>query len=228
METGATAPSLFRALSQAQEKFPPVVKNRTATVPTKSGGSFSYTYADLGQVVDAVVPVLRAHDLVVLQPPQLVDGQDTVQTLLVHTVTGEQISSTIRLTDCSTPQAAGSALTYMRRYALCSLLGVVADEDDDGAAATHPQTADRAPTGQNPPQRRTTHDGVRSNPTSGLSAATEKQINFIYRLAEQHEINDEDLSALGGTIVNNADVGSFTKADAKKMIDYLLSLGDMG
>jgi hypothetical protein len=61
--------------------------------------------------------------------------------MLIHANSGEYISanSTMHPTK-SDPQSIGSAITYHRRYALCSILGLNVDEDDDGNKASAPAT----------------------------------------------------------------------------------------
>jgi hypothetical protein len=98
---------------------------------------FRSKYADLGAVWEACRDALTANGLSVMQMPvDVADGRVGLTTMLLHE-SGEFVSSTV-----STPltkndaQGVGSALTYLRRYALAAMVGVVADEDDDGNAAT--------------------------------------------------------------------------------------------
>lgn len=107
---------------------------------------FKSKYADLSSVWAAIKPALQACGLGVLQP--LVEapaGHVGVNTILVHE-SGQTLSSTsfIPFRDATNPQAAGSAITYARRYALSSLLGVC-PEDDDGNTATKGQKPQAAP-----------------------------------------------------------------------------------
>jgi len=128
---------LVAALSELTN--PP--KGETATVPTKSGGSFSYDYAGLPAILDHVRPVLGRHGLALVQEAitELRDGAALVgvNTRLVHT-SGEMLTAgPLLLPAGATPQTAGSALTYAARYAVCRLLGIAgADEDDDGSIAS--------------------------------------------------------------------------------------------
>ena len=105
---------------------------------TNKGYSYSYNYADLADVLDAVRPVLAKHGLAVAQTVML---ESSLNSWLLHT-SGQWIRSEYGVVlgeDVpDTPQARGSALTYARRYALCALLGIAAEEDDDGTASTAP------------------------------------------------------------------------------------------
>jgi ERF superfamily len=129
---------IVAALAAARVKFPKILKTRTATVPTKTGGSYTYHYADLSDLVDAVMGPLGDQGLVVTQRMEISEGGGTLLlvTELLH-VSGENLRSVYPLPDPGTqrPQEFGSALTYSRRYALSALLGVAAEEDDDAQAA---------------------------------------------------------------------------------------------
>lgn len=135
------------ALANIQADLPHVKKSNTADIPTKSGKSYSYNYADLGSICDAVYPLLNENKLVLVQLPDTTgDGTPALTTTLIHAPTGEYFSATspVVMAD-NTGQAQGSGITYLRRYALCAILGLVT-EDDDGAAATTtaPATTRRA------------------------------------------------------------------------------------
>jgi hypothetical protein len=73
------------------------------------------------------------------------DERVILKTVIYHVESGEQISSELLLPQNTDPQKTGSAITYYRRYALCSLLGIVADEDDDGNATIPPKTTQSIP-----------------------------------------------------------------------------------
>ncbi len=100
---------------------------------------FKSKYADLATVLDTVRPVLAAHKLAVIQlPVTLESGAAALATTVVHE-SGEWIRGTVHLHASKTdPQGIGSALTYARRYGLQAALGIAADEDDDGHAASRP------------------------------------------------------------------------------------------
>lgn len=136
------------ALSKAQPEFPEIPKTKEGKVEGQGKGgnsySFSYKYADLGDVIPKVGPVLERHGLSFSQLPDVNErGEDGLTTLLMHE-SGEWISGFMRLYLAkTTSQGHGSAITYARRYALCAALGIVADEDDDGQVASHEQRAPR-------------------------------------------------------------------------------------
>ncbi|HSN13668.1 MAG TPA: ERF family protein [Anaeromyxobacteraceae bacterium] len=122
---------LFRALALAQEEFGAVAKTRTA----KIRAGYEYNYANLSDVYNAVAPALRKHGLV---PSQIPRG-NVVVTRLQHGPSGQWIAGALPLVlpdHGADIQRLGSAITYLRRYALCMMVGVVAvDDDDDGNSA---------------------------------------------------------------------------------------------
>jgi len=126
--------ALAVALAKAQAAIAPAVKDKT-------NPAFKSRYADLPSVWDACRKPLTDNGLSIVQMP--VDaaepGRVALTTILLHS-SGEYISSTVstRLNK-DDAQGIGSALTYLRRYALSAVVGVVADEDDDGNAASRPQ-----------------------------------------------------------------------------------------
>lgn len=138
--TSDTTGALFLAIAIAQASFGEVVKTRTADVRSAKG-AYSYKYANLSDVMRAIDKPLRDNGLVPMQIPM----GNKVYVRIVHGPSGEWIEGglPLALPDYGSDiQRLGSALTYMRRYLLTMMLGIVADdaEDDDGAVA---QTAAR-------------------------------------------------------------------------------------
>ena len=97
---------------------------------------FKSKYADLASVWDACREQLSANGFAVIQRPVGDDPQIVVlETILGHE-SGEWISGTLTMKPVKAdPQGIGSCITYARRYALASMVGV-APEDDDGNAAS--------------------------------------------------------------------------------------------
>jgi DNA topoisomerase VI subunit B len=130
---------LATALAKAQAQLKPAIKDST-------NPHFKSKYADLGAVWDACRKVLADNGLSIVQmPTDSTEGRVGLTTVLMHT-SGEYIGTTVstRLQQDSA-QGVGSALTYLRRYALASMVGVVADEDDDGNAASQPRQQEQRP-----------------------------------------------------------------------------------
>lgn len=146
MKTSEKTGELVKALLLSQQQFPVITKDKTAKVPTKSGGQYSYTYADLTSVLDAVKPILLKNGLV-LQHGAEANGHNAINCRLSH-ISGEWQESALNLPDGVEAQSMGSAVTYYRRYTACAMLGISTEDDDDGAQATQaprPQAAAAGP-----------------------------------------------------------------------------------
>jgi hypothetical protein len=100
---------------------------------------FKSTYADLESVWGACRSLMAANGLSVIQMPgNFFEGRMWLITRLCHS-SGEWIEQEMSVpVQKADAQGAGSALTYMRRYALAAFVGVV-QADDDGNAAALPQ-----------------------------------------------------------------------------------------
>ena len=119
---------LATALAKAQSEVKGALKD-------SNNPFFKSKYADLGSVWDAVREPLAKNNLAVVQFPQ---GDCSLLTILTHS-SGEYMSASYTMTPTKKdPQGIGSAITYMRRYALQSVMGVC-PEDDDGNQASEKQ-----------------------------------------------------------------------------------------
>ena len=126
--------TLAAALAAAQAAMPAIVKDRVA----KIGPGREYRYADLATILATVRPVLGAHGLALTQRTQIRGEAIVLLTELRH-ASGEVLDSEYPVAAIGIKhQDMGGALTYARRYALCGLVGIAADEDDDGASAPAP------------------------------------------------------------------------------------------
>lgn len=122
---------LSTALTAFQKATPPIKKDKTATVPIKTGGGYTYAYADLATIWDKIRGSLADNNLSVIQSPSSRTGEPTLTTLLAHS-SGQWVEDEMPLKIVQdTPQGQGSAITYARRYMLCAMLGIVADSDND-------------------------------------------------------------------------------------------------
>jgi len=100
-------------------------------VTTKAGGAYTFKYATLGAIRDAIRAPLKEAGLSVVQTIEA----DQFVTLVTHT-SGQQITSTLPFKGVwQTAQEFGSLVTYYRRYGLVTTLGLVAAEDDDANIA---------------------------------------------------------------------------------------------
>jgi len=128
MDKSVTIENLAEALIKFQGEVGNIKKDGTNPF-------FKSKYATLENVVNTVRPHLTKNNLAYSQIPC---GENHIVTILMHS-SGEYISATAKMTPKdSSPQAQGSAITYLRRYALSAILGLATEDDDDGnSASTH-------------------------------------------------------------------------------------------
>jgi hypothetical protein len=92
-------------------------------------------YATLGKVLEVIRKPMLENGLSFVQLPE---DENELITLLMHQ-SGEWIETSYKLPPLKMdPQSRGSAITYQRRYAITSILGIAIDEDDDGNKASEP------------------------------------------------------------------------------------------
>ena len=110
------------------------------TDPVKDTQAYGYKYATLDQILQIVRPVLSQHGLGVMQHLTGGDnGHVRVKTVIIHE-SGQTLESTMSMPvttkkGMSAEQSVGTAISYARRYALQSCLGLMAEEDTDAADA---------------------------------------------------------------------------------------------
>lgn len=130
--------ALWKAMLDAQKEIKHAVKDA-------KNPHFKNDYATLQSTLDAVKPALNKNGLVLTQEIRHGNQPEAtvrVTTRIVHAASGEQTSDAQVIPIVKNdPQGHGSAITYARRYAIQSMLGI-ASEDDDGESAS-----------QRPPER---------------------------------------------------------------------------
>jgi hypothetical protein len=147
IETSQTLGKLLEALAKAQGKIEGAKKD-------KVNPHFKSRYADLAAVWDACREPLSAHGLAVIQLPVSSPDMVGISTTLGHS-SGEWIRGTVWTKPQQPgPQALGSVVSYLRRYALAAAVGVAPDDDDgesaQGRGADGPKAQGGAHTEQRP------------------------------------------------------------------------------
>lgn len=116
--------NLFKSLSEFQQEVPIIHKGTQG---------YGYSYADLSAIFQVINPYLKKHGLGFTQ----LVGCNDVKTVIFHVESGEMIETItaipqgVTLKGMNDFQVLGSAITYIRRYALSSALGLVTDKDLD-------------------------------------------------------------------------------------------------
>lgn len=126
-----TLGALAAALAKAQGAMKPAKKD-------SENPHFRSKFADLASIREVAREPLAANGLAVMQRLTSTGTSVFITTHLIH-ASGEWVKDRCEWPVAQrTPQAMGSAITYGKRYAYSALLGIVAEEDDDGNAASAP------------------------------------------------------------------------------------------
>ena len=132
-----TVAALASALAKAQAELINPEKSLTATIRTGRPGERerSFRYAPLSSGLDIVRKTLGQHEIATLQTTAIdqTAGMVHLTTTLAH-ASGEWIASdwpVCPIAETANPQRMGAALTYARRYALFTLVGIAGEDDLD-------------------------------------------------------------------------------------------------
>lgn len=128
MNKSETIEKLASALSKLQNEIQNAYKDKAG---------YGYKYVELSSILDSCRPLLSKHELAISQLCSNECGDLDmigVETILMHS-SGQHISSTLHLRvtpnkGMSAAQAAGSVITYARRYALAAILGIAQTDTD--------------------------------------------------------------------------------------------------
>src|SRR5262245_49224701 len=166
-----TVAALASALAKAQAELVNPEKSLTATIRTSRPGERerSFRYAPLSSGLDIVRKTLGQHEIATLQTTAIDQtvGMVNLTTTLAH-ASGEWIASdwpVCPIAETANPQRMGAALTYARRYALFTLVGIAGEDDLDAPdlcdGSLSPSAVDRSfkPTDDDRMPPRTTGDG---------------------------------------------------------------------
>jgi ERF superfamily len=130
--------ALAAALAKAQSELSNPEKSLVATIGTDRPreGARTFRYAPLSSGLDIIRKALGQQQIAIIQATTVDASAGTVNltTVLAH-ASGEWIASdwpVCRLADTATPHRMGAALTYARRYALFTLVGIAGEDDLDG------------------------------------------------------------------------------------------------
>src|ERR1700682_1883054 len=149
------------ALAKAQTELANPEKLLTATLrsPIPPGAERTFRYASLSSGLDLVRKSLGRHEIATVQTTSIDEGVIRLTTTLAHS-SGEWVASdwpVCAVTETAAPQRMGAALTYARRYALFTLVGIAGEDDLDAPDlnGTLPQPARADEPGQHvtPDQR---------------------------------------------------------------------------
>jgi hypothetical protein len=150
--------SLATALAKAQAEIENPEKSLTATIvsPFSREASRTFRYAPLSSGLDLVRKCLGQHEIATVQSTEIDSDSGLIRltTTLVH-ASGEWISSdwpVCPVSEMAAPHRLGAALTYARRYALFTLVGIAGEDDLDAPDLPAGELSPEVPNSQRPEQ----------------------------------------------------------------------------
>lgn len=185
IEKSESIGALAKALAQMQSQIAPVKKDRQG---------YGYRYADLAGVLDEVRAPLAAAGLTLTQwPIDAAPGTVSLHSILAHADSGEWIGATMSMPvetkkGLSSAQCVGMVLSYLRRYAICAILGV-AQEDNDAAK----DRDNDQPRGEPPSAREEERPPRHEPPPTADVSGSEKQRSLLWSLARKLWGEDAEL-----------------------------------
>lgn len=215
---------VYQALFEARKEFATVRK-------TAENPYFDSKYANLQTLIQATEPALQKHGIIITQlPGEFVEGKFlTLTTVVYHTPSGQSIETRQQVPAYKSgkdksggdgvmridAQSYGSALTYARRYAYQSILGLVA-EDDDGNGTVE-REEEEAPRKATRKKKETTPE---PDPTEGFPTK-EDRLKIATKLRSYNE-NERQISALiKKTFPDRQDVKKITQAEWDGLLQQL-------
>ena len=164
-----TIGTIAAALAKAQAQLVNPEKSLIGTIRSDqtSGAERSFRYAPLSSGLDIVRKTLSQHEIATVQTTSIDEtaGILRLSTVLAH-ASGEWIASdwpVCAISDTATPHRMGAALTYARRYALFTLVGIAGEDDLDAPDLIAPTTPSK--TEAPPPNKKGHHNGGQKQST---------------------------------------------------------------
>jgi len=117
---------IYKAVAEFQQEVPVILKDTQG---------YGYSYTDLPAIFKVINPLMQKHGLGFTQ----CINETRLDTTIFHIESGEELKSSttipqgVQLAKMNDFQVLGSAITYIRRYALSAMLGLVTDKDIDAS-----------------------------------------------------------------------------------------------
>lgn len=228
---------LATALAKAQAMIKTAAKDASNT-------HFNSKYADLASVWDAVRAPLTDNGLSVVQEP-CGDGEHVGLTTTLMHASGQFMTSTVfALAERKGPQAVGSVITYLRRYALAAVVGVAPDDDDGNAGEVERPSPPRS--APRPSPMRAANDNGRApaassarpagpppapddQPAASSSAKpTLKAMRQYHALREEMGVSEDDARARVSTLLGRevVSMNDLTAAEMTRVITKMEQAGN--
>ena len=169
----------YEAMAEFQKRCPPIRKSKTAKIATRTGGSYSYSYAPLDEILSTIQQLMGELGLSVSWRTR-VEGNAIVANCWVahklghHEESGDVVMPFQNDGRMNPAQVVGSASTYAKRYALLAILGM-APEDDDDAQGTAGRSHGEAAPGADERTPMRTRTGVFTQAEQGNSSRARRE-----------------------------------------------------
>jgi hypothetical protein len=199
--------AIATALAKAQTELSNPEKTMVGTIHhNRSDTPQSFRYASLSCGLDIVRKALGGHQIAIAQTTDIDRASGTVNliTLLLHT-SGEWLSSdwpVCQLSEASAPRRMGAALTYARRYALFSMVGIAGEDDLDAP----PECANGTPAAG-----RATAIATASNTRLVPIQSGQRQSNNYGDSAALERLGAEEIASISAQLIR--DIETLPEAD---------------
>ena len=177
-----TIGAIAAALAKAQAQLVNPEKSLVGIIRSdqESGAERSFRYAPLSSGLDIVRKTLSQHEIATVQTTGIDESAGIVRlsTVLAH-ASGEWIASdwpVCAISETAAPQRMGAALTYARRYALFTLVGIAGEDDLDAPDLTGPST-------ETPNKVHGRRQRRSRNPFRPTTSSRQKQVRFCFNAA---------------------------------------------
>jgi hypothetical protein len=236
-----TIGTIAAALAKAQAELTNPEKSLTATIraPFPREGDRTFRYAPLSSGLDIVRKTLGQHEIATVQTTAIDNeaGLIRLTTILAH-ASGEWISSdwpVCSVGETAAPHRMGAALTYARRYALFTLVGIAGEDDLDAPDLDGPSPPDERPLkpmthnngnsglngGQRHASRKRDERATKGSPNALLKTALEASVSAVTcerMLTELEVIPSADAAATWAHRIM-AEKNSLAEEDARRVED---------
>jgi hypothetical protein len=226
MQKSETIAALAAALAKAQGEMDSAKKD-------SENPFFKSNYADLSSVWAAIRAPLSKHGLCVIQSINMDNGTPRLITMLAHS-SGEWVASHLPINPVKNdPQGIGSAITYMRRYAVSALVGVAAEEDDDGEAAQGRGAEQPNPQQPRPQPKPAAGPAPAAAPPApaapiqkhpGAPLVTDKQLGRLFAIAGGKNWQRRDVDMFVMEKFKKKDLKTLSRGEYDEICNHLLRL----
>ena len=167
---------IYKALANFQQEVP---------VIHKATQGYGYSYSDLPTIFEVINPLLKKNGLGFTQ----LLHENQIETILFHVESGQEIRSLtnipqdVQLAKMNQFQVLGSAVTYIRRYALSAMLGIVTDKDTDAGGEQKKATPAKA--------KEFTEQDLKVLTAKLAAVTTREELKELYRSNTQYGVSKD-------------------------------------